>query len=456
MLFGDFTIRISPQDDLQALLHQAQAQGLGFIGLIASRSSLAHLRQFLSAYSGTSTIIPGLDYQAMGPDSGTHLNLIAYWQSLPDDTALPEQDLPLARLQEQIHRQSGVLILASESAPGAEQLNHQGFKLNVDGQEGTEQGSSAPDTWISVGGSKAPDQARLACLSSLPWRLLAPSGTYLGEALALCLKAAGELRAAASSSRGPSYKDRNHQDLLTWHDSNTERTISAGILARWPEHYFVGEESSSTREWQEPSFPENPVWILDPIDGTANFSTAHRDYTISLGLFVAAKPFLGIVIDVQAGTVWMAERGRGAWRNGQILPPLGKGRPLAEATFDASLNAMLSLADIGADLRSLSTECRGHRAAGCASLNFCRIADGSLDLYFSSRLGIWDWAAGLVILNEVGGKLWQAPMVKGQTNGLRDKCFCLGASTDNLARESFRSLGIADFFLGLTSLHSND
>lgn len=455
MLTGDFTIRVSSANEITALINQAQGLGLSFLGLIADHDHAQILSQEMAISETDLTLIPGISYSASQATPYSIVQLIAYWPVLPPAEAIPPPNHDFSYLAQLVHGQGGVIVLAAQQAPDFSIDLVALKRLGLDGIESInlEEIKGEHGDLFIVGGSKHPEDYRLVCKSELPWRLISGANRYLAHGLKICLLAAEQLRAADFGSRGASYKEQNHQDLLTWHDSNTERTISAGILARWPEHWFIGEEASSRREWLDRHMPSGKVWILDPIDGTANFTVSHRDYTISLALFSDGIPELGIVIDCRAGIVWTSEKGRGARKNGKLLQRLGSGRPLEEATFDASLNAMLALADRGADLRSLGKACRGHRAAGCASLNFCRIADGSLDLYFSSRLGIWDWAAGLVILNEVGGKLWQSPLVKGQANGLRDKSFCLGASSETLAMNFFKAMGIGEFFQDLTNLN---
>lgn len=192
------------------------------------------------------------------------------------------------------------------------------------------------------------------------------------------------------------YKDGDFKDLVSDADLWVQDVLNKGLAYLLPEASFVSEEK------------ENPLiqgltWIVDPIDGTANYVQYRRDYAISVALYDGEKPLLGAVYDVDRQDLYSAGKGCGAWCNENRLPRL-EDRPLSACFLDMSLGTMRMLDQYSRrPLMGVQKEVRAHRALGCASLAMARIAAGEWQIYLSSKLRPWDYAAARLLLEEVGG-----------------------------------------------------
>ena len=246
------------------------------------------------------------------------------------------------------------------------------------------------------------------------------------------LRDAGDLlRRALADYRPIEEKDGNRRDLVTRHDTIVQDFLISAISSRFPGRSFIAEE----RVDPDPD-PGVPTWIIDPIDGTTNFASTGRDFTISVALYRGGKPELGLVYDVVADELYAAAPGQGAYVNGMRLGPTGVESSLSDSIVDVSADSMRVLREVlGIDAEPLALAGRGHRALGCASLSICRIARGMLDVYISGRLALWDHAAADIVLAESGGSSWFRPH-PGSPGGTRDKRIYVAARRPELLSET--------------------
>lgn len=183
-------------------------------------------------------------------------------------------------------------------------------------------------------------------------------------------------------------------DLVTNQDRKIEAYLIERLSQHYPTHRFLSEESR-VEDGED-------LWIIDPIDGTTNYITSHRDFAISLAYYHHHKPVFGIVYDVMREELFVGINGEGAYLNGEKL---AKRKPcvLSDCVIDASLHTMSSIkTSFSYDCCNLQSKLRGHRSFGCASLNIVHIAQGILDAYLSCQVKCWDYAAAMIILQEVG------------------------------------------------------
>lgn len=193
-------------------------------------------------------------------------------------------------------------------------------------------------------------------------------------------------------------KENNHQNLVTDMDIWVQETLKAGLANIAPEAAVFAEEQRNRN-------PEGLTWFIDPIDGTTNFIATQRNFAICVALYQDTTPLFGVVYDVAADRCYYALAGGLAYVDEKPLP---KRHPveLENVLFDASLPTLNGLSHrAGCPLYQFSAATRGHRALGSASLAMCHIAEGTLDVYMSSRLYPWDYAASNVILTACGGVL---------------------------------------------------
>ena len=188
-------------------------------------------------------------------------------------------------------------------------------------------------------------------------------------------------------------------NLVTSSDLAVQHFLTERLAALLPGCGFLCEEED-LRELEE-----DFVWIIDPIDGTANYARGIADCCISVALSRRGELQLGVVYSPRRGELYSAERGKGAWCNGR--PIHVSQRPLADALFCTAMSTYRkeyakSCSDIIYDIYMQSNDLRRW---GSAAVELCLMAAGTIELYFEMRLQPWDYAAAALILSEAGGQI---------------------------------------------------
>ncbi len=187
-------------------------------------------------------------------------------------------------------------------------------------------------------------------------------------------------------------------DFVTEVDRAAEECIAESLLAHTPEAAVLGEELS-------PDGPDAPLlWIVDPLDGTANFLHGHPFYCASVAVAVDGRPVAGAVVSGASGERWWASRGDGAFKGGRQIRVSQVARLIDALVGTGFPFKRLDLLPryLGQFERVLR-EASGVRRAGAAALDLCFLAQGSLDAFWEEILMPWDFAAGLLIVQEAGG-----------------------------------------------------
>jgi myo-inositol-1(or 4)-monophosphatase len=199
------------------------------------------------------------------------------------------------------------------------------------------------------------------------------------------------------------------QDFVSAADRAVEQLIIDRLSARFPADAFMGEESHTLRD-----VGADALWVIDPIDGTANFVRGLSEWVVSIGLLVAGVPTIGVIYHAAPDTLYAALRDEGATRNGAAMTVS------ARTTLVGSLVGLESsfrggpAAHVGM-MRALFAQGGEYRRSGSAALGLALVADGRLDAFAEIHLNAWDVAAGIVLVNEAGG--WTNDFFAG--NGLR-------------------------------------
>lgn len=191
----------------------------------------------------------------------------------------------------------------------------------------------------------------------------------------------------------------NRNDLVTDMDEATERYFIEKIRGTYQDHNILGEEGFG----DELKDLSGVTWIIDPIDGTMNFVHQQRNFAISIGVYENQAGMLGYIYDVVHDELYHAERGSGAYMNDVKLPSLSE-VPVEDSVI--ALNAQWMTTNKRIDptvLAPLVQKVRGTRSYGSAAIEMAYIASGRLDAYISMRLAPWDFAAGKILIEEVGG-----------------------------------------------------
>jgi myo-inositol-1(or 4)-monophosphatase len=191
----------------------------------------------------------------------------------------------------------------------------------------------------------------------------------------------------------------NRNDLVTDMDEATERFFIEKIRTNYPDHQILGEEGFGD-EFKELS---GVTWIIDPIDGTMNFVHQQRNFAISIGIYEENAGKLGYIYDVVHDELYHAQKGSGAYIDDVKLPVL---QDVSVEDSVIALNAQSVTSNNQIDpslLTPLVQTVRGTRSYGSAAIEMAYIASGRLDAYISMRLAPWDFAAGKILIEEVGG-----------------------------------------------------
>jgi len=216
-------------------------------------------------------------------------------------------------------------------------------------------------------------------------------------------------------------------NLVTEADLKSEKAIREIILRDFPEHSILGEE-----EGGEEDINADNLWIIDPLDGTNNYAHGLPVFSVSIAYAEKGEVLTGLVFDPLRKETFTAEKGKGAHLNSR--PIKTSQRKLSEALigtgfyYDRGAMMRSTLDSIG---RLFENGIHGIRRSGSAALDFCYVASGRLDAYFEYHLGTWDFAAGMLILNEAGGECRDA---SGNPLSLSAETFavCNGQFSDDL------------------------
>lgn len=195
-------------------------------------------------------------------------------------------------------------------------------------------------------------------------------------------------------------------DYVSQTDLDAQKAALAVIEANHPDHAILAEESDEPVEEQLASWDGRPMWIVDPLDGTANFLHEHPQYCSSVAVAVDGLPVAGAVVSGSSGERWWASAGEGAFRSGKRIR-VSTERPLIEALVGTGFPFKLLdvLPDYLGQLDRVLRSASGVRRAGSAALDLCYLAQGSLDAFWEEILMPWDFAAGLILVKEAGGVL---------------------------------------------------
>lgn len=213
------------------------------------------------------------------------------------------------------------------------------------------------------------------------------------------VREAGEnIRNSFESTLSIQYKS-NPNDLVTNMDKEIEQFLIGKIQETYPEHRILGEEGYG----DEVTSLDGVLWIIDPIDGTMNFVHQQRNFAISVGIYGEGIGYIGLIYDVVHNELYHAFKGEGAFMNDLRLPKLDKVN-IEEAVI--SINPVWVTENKRIDhniIAPIVKKVRGARSYGSAALECAYVACGRLDAYLTMRLAPWDFAAGLILIEEVGG-----------------------------------------------------
>lgn len=238
-------------------------------------------------------------------------------------------------------------------------------------------------------------------LRAVAEQLATQAATFVRTRRSEVFGAAGAAR-TGSVHTGSIHTKSSPTDPVTVVDTETERLLRERLAVLRPGDPVLGEEEGGSAG----APTGQPVWVIDPIDGTVNFVYGIEAYAVSVGVQIDGVSVAGAVANVPTGEVYSAAAGHGATVT----------RDGVSTALRCNTIVDLSLALVGTGF-SYAAEQRRRQAAvvaallpgvrdirriGSCALDLCMVASGRLDAYFEDDVRVWDWAAGALIAVEAG------------------------------------------------------
>jgi myo-inositol-1(or 4)-monophosphatase len=188
-------------------------------------------------------------------------------------------------------------------------------------------------------------------------------------------------------------------DLVTDADKECEALIIRMVKRKFPRHSILAEESGSSGS------RESYTWVIDPIDGTTNFSHGFPFFCTSIAVMAGGNVKIGVVYDPSRKELFSAVTGKGAYLNGKRIkvtniPEINDALVSTGFSYDIK-RKLLNIPY----LKRMLAHAQAVRRPGAAALDICYVACGRFDGFWEFDLNPWDTAAGCLILEEAGGKI---------------------------------------------------
>ncbi|KAF0228239.1 MAG: myo-inositol-1 [Beijerinckiaceae bacterium] len=186
------------------------------------------------------------------------------------------------------------------------------------------------------------------------------------------------------------------QDWLTIADGKVEALFRAQIAEAFPGDAVMGEEAGGSAA--------DRLWIIDPIDGTANFARGDRMWCVSIGFVLNGRPEIGIIHAPALGETYLACRGKGATMNGKRIE-VARTNDIARSSIEYGWSPRRSLEAYLGPVRKLFEMGSAVKRGASGAMGLAHVAIGRTDAYAEAHINAWDVAAGLVIAAEAGAVL---------------------------------------------------
>jgi myo-inositol-1(or 4)-monophosphatase len=191
---------------------------------------------------------------------------------------------------------------------------------------------------------------------------------------------------------------KSPSDYFSEADLKAERTVQSRLMTAYPGYGFLGEEGGMT------GGDKSHVWMVDPLDGTTNFLRGLPIWAVNIALAVDGVPVAGVTYVPMLDEMFWAEKGRGAYLNGQPIKVadvadmheavLGVGIPFAGKPRQGQFLV---------EMERLTPHVAGVRRLGAGAVDLVYVACGRFDAFWEQSVSAWDMAAGAIIVAEAGG-----------------------------------------------------
>lgn len=209
----------------------------------------------------------------------------------------------------------------------------------------------------------------------------------------------GKIMLSATDIQRKIHQKEGKGNFVTDYDSKVQAALKEKLLSLLPDAVFYGEEDDADKS----DISKGYAFIVDPIDGTANFTRGLDHSCISVALTKDGYPIMGVIYNPYKQETYYAKRGEGAYLNGDPIH-------VSDKTLEEGL-VFFGTAPYNEELAPRTIEMihryflrtQDIRRSGSAALDLCTVASGKAELYFELILSPWDYAAGSLIVEEAGG-----------------------------------------------------
>jgi len=207
---------------------------------------------------------------------------------------------------------------------------------------------------------------------------------------------AGALQKRRFLDRGSMiFKFKGPQDYLTATDGEVEKLVRSRLLTAFPGDTFLGEEDGGQ--------VSDRTWVVDPIDGTSNFARGIPYFCVSIAFVLDGVASIGVIYQPMSDELFVAAAGMGATVNGEPMKTSST-TALNESLIEVGRASRQPQAGYLAMLEKVMSAGAMIRGAGSGSLAVANVAAGRVEACFETHMYSWDCLAGLVMVQEAGGR----------------------------------------------------
>src|SRR5271169_2967309 len=222
---------------------------------------------------------------------------------------------------------------------------------------------------------------------------------------------AGAMARRRFLDRSFAVKFKGPQDYLTEVDGETEAFIAERLLQVFPTDGFIGEESQA-----RPAGAGGAVWVVDPIDGTANFARGVPHFCVSIACVADGRVEVGVIYNPMLDELFAGRRGGGARLNGAPISS-SRASSLANCAVEVGWNSRAGFGQYVDLLRRIASTGASPSRTGSGALAIAYVAAGRLDGFVEHHIHAWDCLAGIALVDEAGGYVSDFLKGDGLANG---------------------------------------
>jgi myo-inositol-1(or 4)-monophosphatase len=191
---------------------------------------------------------------------------------------------------------------------------------------------------------------------------------------------------------------KGKQDFITETDAAVERLIISRLKARFPQDAFLGEEGGASAHFASDG---DALWVIDPIDGTANFANRMPHFCVSIAFMAGGELLLGAIAAPMYGELYRARAGKGAFLNDRAMRVADA--DIQRAIIELGWSVRRPTRAYTAMVESVLATGATFQRAGSGALGLAYVADGRTHGYCELHINSWDCLAGILLVREAGG-----------------------------------------------------